>query len=47
MSEHHATVAWERGSDFTYDAYSRNHEWVLDGERRVAASATPGADRCR
>jgi organic hydroperoxide reductase OsmC/OhrA len=42
MSEHHATVAWERGTaDFTYDVYSRNHEWAFDGETRVAASAAP------
>jgi len=40
MSEHHATVDWERGeAEFRYDSYSRDHEWDFPGGERVAASA--------
>jgi organic hydroperoxide reductase OsmC/OhrA len=28
MSEHHASISWQRSSkDFTYDTYNRAHEW--------------------
>ncbi len=43
MSEHHATIDWERGSaEFTYESYSRDHAWTFDGGVRVSASAAPG-----
>ena len=42
MSEHTATVAWQRGSDtFEKGRYSRAHEWHFDGGTVVAASASP------
>jgi len=42
MSEHRATISWSRGtSDFTYDAYSRDHSWTFEGGIEVAASAAP------
>jgi organic hydroperoxide reductase OsmC/OhrA len=41
MSEHRATVQWERGeSEFRYESYSRDHDWSF-GEVRVGASAAP------
>jgi organic hydroperoxide reductase OsmC/OhrA len=43
MSEHAATVSWERTSDdFSYEAYSRDHTWVFESGVSVAASAAPG-----
>ncbi|MGH8167117.1 MAG: OsmC family protein [Woeseiaceae bacterium] len=42
MSEHTATIVWQRGSQpFTDNAYSRAHEWRFDGGATVAASASP------
>ena len=42
MSEHIATVAWQRGMDtFEKGRYSRVHEWRFDGSAVVAASASP------
>lgn len=42
MSEHHATIAWERRStDFTYMSYNREHDWHFKGGVVVAASAAP------
>ena len=42
MSEHIATVVWQRGGQpFTDNAYSRAHEWRFDGGATVAASASP------
>ena len=42
MSEHHATVEWERGSvEFKYRSYSRDHTWKFEGGVRVSASAAP------
>jgi organic hydroperoxide reductase OsmC/OhrA len=42
MSEHTATVIWERGEQpFTDNAYSRGHRWQFDGGATVAASASP------
>jgi organic hydroperoxide reductase OsmC/OhrA len=40
MSEHHASIRWQRTSkDFTYDSYNRAHEWRFTGTT-VPASAT-------
>src|SRR5690606_6310583 len=42
MSEHTATIIWQRGDQrFTDNAYSRGHEWKFDGGTTVAASASP------
>src|SRR5690606_26921684 len=42
MSEHTATIIWQRGDQrFTDNAYSRGHEWRFDGGAKVAASASP------
>src|SRR5688572_4939986 len=42
MSEHTANVAWKRGDhEFTYQKYSRDHEWRFDGGEVVRASASP------
>lgn len=42
MSEHVVDVVWNRGGrDFTYQSYSRDHEWRFQGST-VAASAAPG-----
>ena len=42
MSEHRATIEWQRGSvDFTYETYSRDHVWRFEGGVEVAASAAP------
>ena len=42
MSEHHAVVHWQRGSDdFTRGRYSRAHEWRFDGGTTVPASSSP------
>ena len=41
MSEHRATVRWQRTSpDFTYESYNRDHDWILAGVQ-VPASAAP------
>jgi organic hydroperoxide reductase OsmC/OhrA len=46
MSEHKATVRWQRGdSDFLDKKYSRAHEWEFDGGMKVKASAAPEAVR--
>lgn len=43
MSEHTATVIWQRGDQvFSDNAYSRAHVWKFDGGATVAASASPG-----
>lgn len=43
MSEHTATVIWQRGEQvFSDNAYSRAHVWKFDGGATVAASASPG-----
>lgn len=43
MSEHRATVSWERTTeDFTYETYPRAHTWEFDGGVVVPASAAPG-----
>lgn len=42
MSEHVVDVSWSRGEhEFTYDTYSRDHEWRFDGGVTVPASANP------
>jgi organic hydroperoxide reductase OsmC/OhrA len=42
MSEHVVDVSWVRGDhEFTYQAYSRDHEWRFDGGITVAGSANP------
>ena len=42
MSEHKATVVWERGEQaFTDNAYSRGHSWKFDGGVTVPASSAP------
>jgi len=42
MSDHTATIAWERdGQRFTDNRYSRAHRWSFDGGATVPASASP------
>ena len=43
MSEHRATVQWQRGGgeDFAKGRYSRRHRWLFDGGAHVSASASP------
>jgi organic hydroperoxide reductase OsmC/OhrA len=43
MSEHAATISWERsGDDFSYEGYNRNHDWRFESGVKVPASAAPG-----
>ena len=40
MSEHRATISWNRDSeDFSYQAYSRNHTWEFENGIKIDASA--------
>ncbi len=42
MSEHIATVAWQRnGQDFLKGKYSRGHVWKFDGGAEIPASPSP------
>ena len=42
MSEHKATIAWRREtSDFTYQTYNRDHDWLFDSGTSLRASANP------
>ena len=42
MSEHTATIRWQRGEHpFTKGRYSRRHEWRFDGGAVVAGSSSP------
>ena len=42
MSEHRATIVWNRNSrDFAYDAYSRDHTWEFENGVKIEASAAP------
>jgi organic hydroperoxide reductase OsmC/OhrA len=42
MSEHHAAIDWQGGtSEFTYESYSRDHDWAFPGGVAIAASAAP------
>ena len=46
MSEHIATVRWQRNDDaFVRGRYSRVHEWRFDGGATVHASASPSVVR--
>ena len=47
MSEHTATVRWQRNADadFARNRYSRAHEWRFDGGAVVPASASPSVVR--
>ena len=43
MSEHRATIEWERGhSEFRYSSYPCDHTWTFEGGVQVSASAAPG-----
>ena len=40
MSKHLASLRWNRnGKPFTYEGYSRDHEWIFDGGQRLTGSA--------
>lgn len=42
MSEHTATIIWQRGEQpFSDNAYSRAHRWKFDGGATIEASASP------
>ena len=42
MSEHTATVAWDRfDAAFTDNRYSRAHRWMFDGGATIPASSSP------
>ncbi|MFC5266747.1 OsmC family protein [Kribbella sp. VKM Ac-2568] len=42
MSEHVAAISWSRGEhEFTYQTYSRDHEWRFDNGVIVPGSANP------
>ena len=42
MSQHHATIAWQRNSTpFDYHTYPRDHTWSFGGGIDVPASAAP------
>jgi organic hydroperoxide reductase OsmC/OhrA len=42
MSEHKATIRWQRASpDFLKGRYSREHTWTFDGGITISASASP------
>ncbi len=43
MSQHEATVSWERQDEeaFLDDKYSREHFWTFDGGAKIAASSAP------
>jgi len=41
MSQHKAELIWKRsGSDFSYQNYSRNHEWSFQNGLKIEASAS-------
>ncbi|TRO96806.1 OsmC family peroxiredoxin [Glycocaulis profundi] len=43
MSQHTATIVWERGDqDFASNRYSRRHDWRFDGGAVVPGSSSPG-----
>jgi organic hydroperoxide reductase OsmC/OhrA len=42
VSEHRATVEWQRQGDFAYETYSRMHEWRFESGITVAGRANPG-----
>lgn len=42
MSQHHATVEWQRHqAKFVDNQYSRGHLWKFDGGAEIAASSSP------
>jgi organic hydroperoxide reductase OsmC/OhrA len=42
MSQHCATIAWQReGQAFSDNRYRRHHQWSFDGGALVAGSASP------
>jgi organic hydroperoxide reductase OsmC/OhrA len=42
MSQHTATIVWERGDqDFASNRYSRRHDWCFDGGAVVPGSSSP------
>lgn len=42
MSEHRATISWQRSSEgFSYAEYNREHEWRFGSGRSIPASAAP------
>lgn len=43
MSNHYATVIWERNTEekFIDNTYSREHRWQFDGGATICASASP------
>ena len=46
MSEHLATIRWQRNDDaFLRGRYSRAHDWHFDGGASVRASASPSVVR--
>ncbi len=50
MSEHNATIEWERTSEgFDYKTYNRDHDWTFDAGVTIRASANPvylGSESC-
>ncbi len=42
MSEHTATLRWERGdAEFSYQKYPRDHTWTFDGGHSMTGTAAP------
>ena len=42
MSEHKATLKWQRGgAEFSYQKYPRDHTWSFDGGHTMTATAAP------
>jgi organic hydroperoxide reductase OsmC/OhrA len=42
MSEHRATVEWQRSGEFRYESYSRSHLLKFKGGIEVPGTASPG-----
>ena len=42
MSEHRATVEWQRSGEFRYESYSRSHVLKFEGNIEIPGSAAPG-----
>ena len=42
MSEHRATVEWQRSGEFRYESYSRSHVVKFEGNIEIPGSAAPG-----
>ena len=39
MSKHTSSLRWNRGDKpFTYEGYSRDHEWIFEGGQRLASA---------